>query len=62
MADHLTPLILLTGATGYIGGRLLGVLELAGNRIRCLARRPDFLQPRVGDATEVVTGDMLDID
>ena len=32
--------ILLTGATGYIGGRLLRVLENAGHRVRCITRRP----------------------
>jgi len=54
------PLILLTGATGYIGGRLLQVLEQRGYRVRCLARRPDFLAPRVAASTEVVRGDVLD--
>lgn len=56
------PLILLTGATGYVGGRLLRALETAGHRIRCLARRPAFLRPRVHPATEVVQGDVLDAD
>lgn len=54
------PLVLLTGATGYIGGRLLKALEKAGWPVRCLARRPEFLQPRVGPNTEVVKGDCLD--
>jgi uncharacterized protein YbjT (DUF2867 family) len=53
-------LILLTGATGYIGGRLLKALEARGHRVRCLARRPDFLRPRVGELTEIVKGDLLD--
>jgi uncharacterized protein YbjT (DUF2867 family) len=53
-------LILLTGATGYVGGRLLKALEAQGHRLRCLARRPDFLLPRVGGSTEVVKGDLLD--
>ncbi len=52
--------ILLTGATGYVGGRLLARLEDAGRRVRCLARHPEFLAPRVGAATEVVRGDALD--
>jgi uncharacterized protein YbjT (DUF2867 family) len=52
-------LILLTGATGYIGGRLLKALEASGRRIRCLARRPEFLQARAGPATEVTAGDCL---
>jgi hypothetical protein len=45
-ADHRT-LVLLTGASGYIGGRLLKALEKAGWPLRCLARRPDFLRPRI---------------
>ena len=56
------PLVLLTGATGYIGGRLLKALERAGARVRCLARRPEYLEPRVGRGTEVVKGDCLDQD
>jgi uncharacterized protein YbjT (DUF2867 family) len=55
-----TPLILLTGATGYIGGRLLQSLEQRGYRVRCLARRPEFLRPKVSPSTDVVTGDVLD--
>jgi uncharacterized protein YbjT (DUF2867 family) len=62
MQHDTKPLILLTGATGYIGGRLLTALEASGQRVRCLARRPRFLQPRVGGATEVVAGDVLDRD
>ncbi len=52
--------ILLTGATGYVGGRLLTVLEQAGHHVRALARRPEFLRPKVGAGTEVVAGDLLD--
>ncbi len=54
------PLILLTGATGYIGGRLLRRLETAGYEVRCLARRPESLREKVGEGTEVVEGDVLD--
>jgi len=53
-------LILLTGATGYVGGRLLKTLESGGDRVRCLARRPEFLQPSVAESTQVVKGDVLD--
>lgn len=56
----LPKLILLTGATGYVGGRLLTRLELAGQTVRCLARRPEFLQARVGPQTELARGDVLD--
>lgn len=58
-ADRQPP-ILLTGATGYIGGRLLHELEARGRAVRCLARHPGNLAGRVGAGTEVVAGDMLD--
>ena len=50
-------LILLTGATGYVGGRLLRALEDSGYRLRCIARRPQALRGRAGANTEVVFGD-----
>ena len=53
-------LILLTGASGYVGGRLRRRLQEQGYRVRCLARRPDYLSDRVGPNTEVVAGDVLD--
>ncbi len=54
------PRICLTGATGYVGGRLLGVLQRAGCRVRCVARRPENLRSRLSETTEVVRGDLLD--
>ena len=60
MSRH--PFVLLTGATGYVGGRLLGVLEGGGYSVRCLVRRPENLVGKVGDGTEVVRGDLLDRD
>src|SRR6185436_7670681 len=54
------PVVLITGATGYIGGRLVPVLEGAGVRLRCLARHPAALASRVSQRTEVVAGDLLD--
>jgi uncharacterized protein YbjT (DUF2867 family) len=56
------PPILVTGATGYVGGRLWRRLEAEGRRVRCLARRPTGLASRVGAATEVVQGDVLEAD
>jgi len=53
-------LLLVTGATGYVGGRLVRALEARGERVRCLARRPEHLRPRVADGTEVVRGDLLE--
>lgn len=52
--------VLLTGASGYVGGRLLRRLTERGVPVRRLARRPEFLSARVGEAVEVVRGDVLD--
>ena len=54
------PKILLTGATGDVGGRLLRALQGAAYPVRCLARQPQFLASRVDPQTEIVTGDCLD--
>jgi len=53
-------LVLLTGASGYVGGRLVKQLELAGVTVRCLARRPEYLRDRVNPSTQVLGGDVLD--
>ncbi|WP_442802537.1 SDR family oxidoreductase [Streptomyces sp. CB01635] len=52
---------LVTGASGYIGGRLVPELLEAGHRVRCLARSPRKLRdhPWAGD-TEVLHGDVTD--
>ena len=52
--------ILLTGATGYVGGRLVPMLEHQPLLLRCLARKPEKLRPLVAASTEVVRGDVLD--
>lgn len=54
------PKILLTGATGCIGGRLLAALEARGYPVRCMTRRPEALAGRAGARTSVVRGDCLD--
>ena len=56
----MSGLIALTGATGYVGGRLLSALETRGERVRCLSRQPDYLSARVATGTEVVRGDVSD--
>ena len=52
------PLILLTGATGYVGGRLWARLERDGRRLRLMTRRPGQLAAQVAPSTEVVRGDV----
>lgn len=52
--------ILVTGASGYIGGRLVPRLLEAGYRVRCLARAPRKLADRPWSAhprVEIVQGD-----
>ena len=53
-------MILLTGATGCIGRRLLAALEARGQAVRCMTRRPAALAGRLGPASEAVYGDCLD--
>ncbi|MCD0452403.1 SDR family oxidoreductase [Actinocorallia sp. API 0066] len=53
--------VLVTGASGYIGGRLVPELLAAGHRVRCVSRRPEGLrgQPWAGDV-ETATADVRD--
>lgn len=52
--------IALTGASGYIGGRLLKILIKQGYFVRCLSRYPQNLQGRFqGDNLEIVQADAL---
>ncbi len=55
------PRVLVTGATGYVGGRLAPRLLEAGYRVRVLARDPRRLQgcPWLGQV-EVAQGDIFD--
>jgi uncharacterized protein YbjT (DUF2867 family) len=54
---------LVTGASGYIGGRLVPELLEAGHRVRCLARTPAKLRDHPWSAAvEVVKGDVTDAD
>lgn len=52
--------VLLTGATGYVGGRLLPRLRTGPHEVRCLTRRPDEFGSRVGPDVEVVGADLLE--
>lgn len=60
MNDTHKRLILVTGATGYIGGRLVPRLLAAGNRVRCLVRDSGRLQGRFWqNEVEIVIGDVF---
>jgi uncharacterized protein YbjT (DUF2867 family)/uncharacterized protein YndB with AHSA1/START domain len=52
--------ILVTGATGYVGGRLVPRLLAAGHHIICLARDPDRLAGRKWENVAIRQGDVLD--
>lgn len=57
-----TPSALVTGATGYIGGRLAPRLIERGHHVRVLARTPGKLSgaPWIDDA-EIIKGDLGDL-
>ena len=57
--------VLLTGATGYIGGRLAPRLLDAGYTVRCVVRSPRKLDNRpwaIHERVEIVRGDISDTD
>src|SRR4030042_1169466 len=64
MGVSTSPPVFVTGATGYIGGRLVPRPLEAGHRVRCLAREPRKLagRPWTSDPrVEIVAGDTADI-
>jgi uncharacterized protein YbjT (DUF2867 family) len=52
--------ILLTGATGYVGGRLLPILEEKGHIIRCLSKHPENLSHIESERVSTIKADLLD--
>ena len=60
MAIEHNQVILLTGASGYVGGRLIPLLEQQPVKLRCLARQPEKLRSQAKETTELVQGDVLD--
>lgn len=51
---------LVTGATGYLGGRLVPRLLAEGHEVRCLVRSPEKLRDVPwADQVEIVEGDVL---
>ncbi len=52
--------VLVTGATGYVGGRLVPALLSRGHDVRTTTTDPDREQPWWGDRVETVVMDALD--
>ncbi len=55
--------VAVTGATGYVGGRLVPALLEKGYRVRCLVREPRKLDARPWrhhENVEVIAGDLAD--
>jgi uncharacterized protein YbjT (DUF2867 family) len=53
--------VIFTGATGYLGGRLVPVLLQTSHEVRCLARTPGKLDDEPWrDVVEAVAGDVTD--
>ena len=52
--------VLVTGVTGYIGGRLVPRLHMRGYEVRCFARAAHRLRGRFDEGVEIVEGDVKD--
>ncbi|MBL8381013.1 MAG: NmrA family NAD(P)-binding protein [Burkholderiales bacterium] len=53
-------MILVTGATGRVGGALVGVLKRQGAAVRCLVRDPVRARGLLGEGIELAQGDLDD--
>jgi uncharacterized protein YbjT (DUF2867 family) len=60
LSDQLS--ILIAGATGFIGGRLVSELAKSGHAVRCLVRDPSRASDLRSTGHEVCQGDLLDAD
>lgn len=56
-----TPRILVAGATGYVGGRLIPHLLDKGYKVRCFIRNHEDINSRSWKNVEVFKGDVFDL-
>ena len=61
MSDN-KPNILLTGATGYVEGRLLKTLNQQGYPVRCLVKNPNYLNLADSSNIQIIKGDIFDLE
>ena len=54
--------VLVIGATGFLGGRIVAALRSEDRSVRAMARTPERAQGLAADGVEVVRGDFLDVD
>ena len=54
--------VLVAGATGFVGRRLVAALIASGRHVRVLARDPRRAADLAGERVEILAGDMLDRD
>lgn len=54
--------ILLTGASGYVGGRLLSLLLEKGHEVRCLTRRESSKANFGESPVEIAVGNALELE
>ena len=56
----MSDVVLVTGATGFIGSRLVQELVESGAPVRVLVRRAELLPPAIRSRIEIVPGDLRD--
>jgi NAD+-dependent farnesol dehydrogenase len=54
--------VFLTGATGFLGGRLAAALDARGYRLRCLVRHPERAGALARLGAELIVGDVTNAD
>lgn len=53
-------MLLIAGATGYVGGLLADELAERGKDVRCMARSPERAEGAIDSRCEIVRGDVLE--